>query len=387
MQALKWRKWVEAMGGSSASSDAQEVQVVRSDHYQTKIVVSGAESTSDPHEDSRVGNNFDEESLGGSTKRIMHTQRALFFASISTTLLLIVIIILSVGLSNDLFRNTPDPARNPGIYSNLTSSEDLAERIYEYLITVAENGAEGFNDPVSPESQALAWMQYEDTLFLDPNDPDKQDRIGQRFALLTLWFQSEYDWFGQNNWLSGNECSWEGVNCVRDPRLGNGVVRKLSLAQYNLQGNLSPNLHLLKNLTSLDLSRNQIRGEIPKTFSSMSSLEELYLHDNFLSQGISLDFSRMSNLVDVNLSNNRFEGIIPTSLYKVSSIGRIQLDNNIFSGIISDDIGDLNNLCKRNTQLQTSDLLTLFIRMKTIAHDILFSFLPDRFCRHVHCGW
>ena len=356
--AMKWRKWGRS-DGASASSVSQEVKIVKSDNYQTKIVVSGAESTgsSDPHEDSRVGNNFDEESLGESKKRILHTKRALFFAGASSLLLLIVIIILSVGFANDLFRSTSDRSNSkPSIYNNLTSSEELAERLYEYLITVAVNGAEAFNDPVSPESQALAWMQYEDALDLDPDKSEKRFRIDQRFALATLWFQSDYDWFRQNNWLSGHECSWEGVICIRDDSLAGGVVRRLSLEQNNLQGNIPMNLHLLNNMTHLNLSGNRIHGEIPKSFSSIVTLEEFYLHDNLLSREFSVDFSKMSKLLDVNLSNNQFKGTIPASLYKVSSIGRIKLDNNRFSGGISDDIGDLANLCKENAQLQNARL-------------------------------
>ncbi len=327
---------------------------MKSDNYQTKIVVSGAESTgsSDPHEDSRVGNNFDEVSLGESKKRILHTKRALLFAGSSTLLILMVIIILSVGFANDLFRASSDRSNSkPSIYNNLTSSEELAERLHEYLITVAVNGAEAFNDPVSPESQALAWMQYDDPLDLDPNYSEKRFRIDQRFALATLWFQSDFEWFRQNNWLSGHECSWEGVICVRDDSIGGGVVRELSLAQNNLQGNFPLNLHLLRNMTSLNLSGNRIHGEIPKSFSSVVTLEELYLQDNLLSQELFVDFSKMSELLDINLSNNRFKGTIPDSLFKASSIGRIQLDDNRFSGGISDDIGDLTNLCKGNAQL------------------------------------
>ena len=384
---MKWLKW----GGSDDASASQDVHIVKGHNYQTKIVISRAESMNsrDPHEDSRVGSNFDEVSLGEPTKRIQHTRRALFFAIICSILLFVVIIILSVGFAKGLFRAVPDVANSsPRVFDNFTTSDERAERLHGYLITVAVNGAEGFNDPISPESQALAWMQYEDTLNLDPNGYEKQYRIDQRFALLTLWFQSNYEWFGQNNWLSGHECTWEGVKCEQEE--GGRVVSELYLASNNLQGNLPPNLHLLKNLTSLNLSGNRIHGEIPKTFSSMIWLTKLHLHDNFLSQGLSLDFSKMSNLFDVNLSNNRFDGTIPASLYKVSSMSRIQLDNNKFSGGISDDIRDLANLCKMNSETLTA--INNYLNSKgnddsrNLLFDCLFLYIRS-LCRCLYRQW
>jgi Leucine-rich repeat (LRR) protein len=274
-------------------------------------------------------------------------------------------ILFVVGVTTDLFRaipeaSTTDSASVSNTNITLTTSDyeqERAERLYEYLITVAANGAAEFNDPVSPESLALAWMQYTDLLNLDPNDSENHYRVDQRFALLTLWFQSDYEWLGQTNWLTGNECTWEGVKCVslfldqnrtQPSDEGDRVVSELYLVRNNLSGNLPVNLHLLKSLTSLNLSGNRIRGEIPKTYSSMIWLKELRLYDNLLSQEVSLDFSQMSSLIDVNLSNNQLEGTIPASIFKVASITRIRLDNNKFTGGIAKDIGNLANLCKRS---------------------------------------
>jgi Leucine-rich repeat (LRR) protein len=363
---MKWWNRGGSDGFSASTSISQDVHIVKSDRYQTQIVITRAASS----EGSRVGSNSDEESIGedtnytGSTKRLVNIKRTLLYAGISTCLFAIVIIILSVGVAMDLFQAIPEAATGSASVSNnnRTSSDDeeRAERLYEYLITVGANGSAEFNDPVSPESQALAWMQYKDPLNLDPNESENRYRVDQRFALLTLWFQSDHDWFGQNNWLRGDECTWEGVKCVTvSPEQnrtlsdeGDGVVSELYLARNNLQGNLPSNLHLLKSLTSLNLSGNRINGEIPKTFSSMIRLEELHLHDNFLSQGVSLDFSRMSSLIDVNLSDNQLEGTIPASLLTVASITRIRLDNNKFTGGISEDIGNLVNLCKRSIGIQ-----------------------------------
>ena len=346
---MEW--WKRRRRGDDAS-EFQDVRFVQNDHYQTKIMVAKADSfmskhSVDPHEDSRVGPNFDEESLGEyDHKRLWHTQKALLYTVISTIFLLIVIILLAVGASKG-FKIVPDTIDNNP--NNTTSTLDRAERLQEYLSTVIAEGAQGFNNPISPESRALAWMQNEDSLELDPEDAETHYRIDQRFSLLTLWFQSDYDWFRQRNWLTGTECMWEGVRCIVDPVNGNALVSELDMAENNLQGSIPMNLHLLKNLSSLDLSGNQIRGQVPETVGLMVELRTMNLQDNSLSQEISLDFSGMTNLRDLNLNNNQFEGTIPASLYNASSISRIQLDNNNFVGSISEDIGNLSELCKFNT--------------------------------------
>ncbi len=361
--------WCERGRGDDAS-EFHDVRFVQNDHYQTKIMVAKADSSMhsvDPREDSRVGPNFDEESLGEyDHKRIWHTQKALLYAVISSIFLLIVVVLLAVGASKG-FKIVPETINNNP--NNITSSLERAERLHEYLSTVTADGAQGFNNPISPESRALAWMQNEDFLQLDPEDVENHYRIDQRFALLTLWFQSDYDWFRQRNWLTGTECMWEGVRCIVDPLNGNALVSELDMAENNLQGGVPTNLHLLKNLTSLDLSGNQIRGQVPETLGSMIELETMYLQNNFLSQEISLDFSGMTSLRDVNLANNQFDGTIPASLYNASSISRIQLDNNNFSGTISENIGGLPELCKFTNGVAT--VVNERYSNQTVSHRIL----------------
>ena len=365
---MKW--WLSGEGDYSFS---QEGEIVENDKYKTKIVIIPATATDryDPHE--RMGSNSDEQSLDvymGYAKDHQQLRKPLLYAVLSACFFFIVIILLTVGFSKDLFWSVPDVVDgNTGIsnYSNTSNGGiERADRLFEYLMAVGADMAERFQNPVSPESRALVWMQYEDPLNLDPGRWNDRYRIDQRFALLTLWFQADSEWFNQTNWLSDdNECSWKGVTCAsvslynrrsrsgtRNPydrklREGDQIVTKLNLAQNNLQGNFPPDVQLLKHLTSLNLSGNQINGMIPTTLSSMTLLEELNLEDNLLSQQVSLDFSRMSKLFDVDLSNNQLEGTIPASLFSVASVTRIRLDNNKFTGRISEGIGDLVNLCKQ----------------------------------------
>lgn len=271
--------------------------------------------------------------------------KSLLCGCISICLLLMIITIISVGIAKGLFfpfssEVTDDNSLNYSYHS--PDGSERADRLREYLITVVVNGVATFKDPISsPESQALAWMQYEDPMELDSNELESLFRIEQRFALLTLWFQSDFDWYNQTNWLTEDECTWNGVTCAtvspgvirsliecgkgneRTLRDGDKIVDTLNLEQNNLQGSLPPDLFLLKYLTSLNLSRNQLSGALHEGLSSMNLLKELYL------------------------DHNQFEGIVPDSLYSVTTINQIRLDNNKFIGQIPDDIGNLINLGRK----------------------------------------
>lgn len=268
--------------------------------------------------------------------------KPLLCGCITICLLLIIITIFSVGIAKGLFFYFSSEVTDDNSLSYSYHSPDGSERanrLREYLITVAVNGVTTFKDPISsPESQALAWIQYEDPMELDPNKLESHFRIKQRFALLTLWFQSDFDWYNQTNWLTEDECTWKGVTCTtvspglrrsliecgkgneRTLRDGDKIVNTLNLEHNNLQGSLPPDLFLLKYLISLNLSGNYLRGAVHEGISSMSLLEELYL------------------------DHNQFEGIVPDSLYSVTALNQIRLDNNKFIGQILDNIGNLINL-------------------------------------------
>ena len=308
------------------------------------------------------------------SRKISNMSKQFLWGCISICVLVIIIVIISVGIANGLFFSSSevtDGSSNvqDNIYPSSGEPIERDNRLREYLITVVVNGAATFIDPISPESQALAWMQYEDPVELDSIKLEHRFRIEQRFALLTIWFQSDLDWYNETNWLTEDECAWKGVTCItvstgmrrslierdkdndndeRTLRDGDTVVNTVNLEQNNLQGTLPPDLSLLKNLVSLNLSRNKLSGTVPEEMSSMNLLEEIYLNDNNLSQRFFLDFSLMPNIATLDLSNNQFEGNIPDSLYSITTINQIRLDNNNFVGRIPENVGNLINLCKTN---------------------------------------
>jgi hypothetical protein len=86
---------------------------------------------------------------------------------------------------------------------------------------------------VTTEERALRWLVEEDPLKLTAAD---HLRLRQRYALLTLWYQTSVDsgWIDSTGWLTiEGECSWYGVTCVElDVSVGGlqSVVERIELA-------------------------------------------------------------------------------------------------------------------------------------------------------------
>ncbi|XP_022145108.1 LOW QUALITY PROTEIN: receptor-like protein 12 [Momordica charantia] len=115
-------------------------------------------------------------------------------------------------------------------------------------------------------------------------------------------------------------------------------------------------LRYQKNLKYLDLSNNQLRGEIPRWFSEFGDLYQLNLSHNFLSSGIevlftlsnlghvSLDFNLFNKLPSLTLppllswftaSNNQLSGNIHHSIFwQTTNLKVLDLSNNSLSGEI-----------------------------------------------------
>ncbi len=80
-----------------------------------------------------------------------------------------------------------------------------------------------------------------------------------------------------------------------------------------------PDLRHLRNLTVLQLSENQLSGEIPASLDSLTSLQQLTLDQNQLSGPIP-DLSHLRNLTVLQLSENQLSGEIPSSLGNLANL-------------------------------------------------------------------
>ncbi|OAY65609.1 LRR receptor-like serine/threonine-protein kinase GSO1 [Ananas comosus] len=147
----------------------------------------------------------------------------------------------------------------------------------------------------------------------------------------------------------------------------------LDLSVNSLSGTIPEKIGMLSNLKTLDLSSNQLTGRLPATLSNISTLFRfaadgnnltgnipsiskfvsfLDLSYNNLGGEIPFDLLASPNLESVDLSHNRLGGAIPTNL----SIGLqwLLLSENLLSGIIPTSIGKLSQLA--NLELDNNNL-------------------------------
>lgn len=90
----------------------------------------------------------------------------------------------------------------------------------------------------------------------------------------------------------------------------------------------------LKYLFGLDISENELSGEIPEELGNLLELHALNLSHNYLSGAIPESFSRTENMESLDLSFNRLQGQIPSKLTAMSSLAVFNVSYNNLSGII-----------------------------------------------------
>ncbi|KAF8369448.1 hypothetical protein HHK36_032533 [Tetracentron sinense] len=150
----------------------------------------------------------------------------------------------------------------------------------------------------------------------------------------------------------GDPCeeSWTGISCS-----GSSVIF-IKLHGLHLGGTLGGRLFNLHNLTQLDVSSNNIQGEIPSllpakathinlacnnfsqsipySLTSMKYLRHLNLSHNFFYGTIGNVFNGLQNLKEMDLSYNNFTGDLPSSFGSLTNLTGLFLQNNSFSGSV-----------------------------------------------------
>ncbi|GER55588.1 receptor-like protein [Striga asiatica] len=91
------------------------------------------------------------------------------------------------------------------------------------------------------------------------------------------------------------------------------LVTSIDLSMNNLSGDIPSEITSLVQLISLNLSRNNLTGSIPDNIGSMKQLESLDFSMNSLSGNIPGSITTMSFLNSLNLSYNHLTGRIPES--------------------------------------------------------------------------
>ncbi|KAL2334669.1 hypothetical protein Fmac_015882 [Flemingia macrophylla] len=90
-----------------------------------------------------------------------------------------------------------------------------------------------------------------------------------------------------------------------------GLVTNVDLSHNNLSGEIPREITDLDGLSFLNLSNNQLSGQIPSSIGNMRSLESIDISRNQLSGEIPLTISNLNFLTKLDLSHNHLKGKIP----------------------------------------------------------------------------
>ncbi|XP_030455056.2 MDIS1-interacting receptor like kinase 2-like [Syzygium oleosum] len=136
----------------------------------------------------------------------------------------------------------------------------------------------------------------------------------------------------------------------------------------------------------LDLSSNNLFGEIPKELEMLSSLLELSLDGNHLSGYIPREIGTLSNLQRINIAGNNLSGLIPGHLGHCVNLQYLNFSGNNLDMSIPMEIGNLRSL--QNLDLSQNFLageipgqlgLLYKLEILNLSHNHLSGSIPSTF--------
>ncbi|CAN1344611.1 Receptor-like protein EIX2 [Linum perenne] len=144
--------------------------------------------------------------------------------------------------------------------------------------------------------------------------------------------------------LRGNLLSGEIPDCWRNWQRLNAAKTFVEYQVLVAQGKIKAYSTILNYVRSVDLSWNNLSGEIPKQITNLVALKYLNLSRNSLSGAIPGDLDAMESMESLDLSENRLFGVIPPGMSTMTFLNHLNLSYNNLSGRIPS-----------STQLQSFD--------------------------------
>eukprot|EP00980_Cylindrotheca_fusiformis_P014051 scaffold3670_cov124-Cylindrotheca_fusiformis.AAC.27 len=194
----------------------------------------------------------------------------------------------------------------------------------------------------SPQNQALRWIAKVDPAKL----PADHHALLDRYILAVFYYSSNTDgWTNSDKWMTeAGHCSWYGIKCVaKDDENEDGGITKtydssdsiteIVLSKNGLEGAIPAELGKLPTLEALDLSENEIGGDLPE-FNG--NLRYLLLHKNAFQGSFPETVTKMTNLHGIDFSTNGFQGKLPKKLGDLTALRYLMLSANELSGSFPD---------------------------------------------------
>lgn len=159
-------------------------------------------------------------------------------------------------------------------------------------------------------------------------------------SLSELYYATNGDgWYNNSGWLQDPDISkWHGVF------LENGDVTKIDLSINDLAGQIPGSFYDLTGLREVWLGFNDLEGELSGSISELVNLEILELRVNQFKGRIPAAIGDLQNLYFLDLSSNNFDGLLPNSLWNLTNLLELNLSFNSFQGTLPMEMANLRNL-------------------------------------------
>ncbi|KAJ0078358.1 hypothetical protein Patl1_37258 [Pistacia atlantica] len=117
----------------------------------------------------------------------------------------------------------------------------------------------------------------------------------------------------------------------------------LYLTNCSMRGEIPDGIQNLTLLENLELSDNQMSGEIPSAIGKLKKLRQLELYNNSFTGKLPVGLRNLTSLKNFDVSQNRLEGDL-SELRFLNQLKSLHLFENHFSGEIPVEFGDFKNL-------------------------------------------
>ncbi|KAG8378339.1 hypothetical protein BUALT_Bualt08G0127100 [Buddleja alternifolia] len=127
-------------------------------------------------------------------------------------------------------------------------------------------------------------------------------------------------------------------------------LKTLDLSRNQLYGEIPPNIYKCKDLEDLSLSYNHFNGNIPSEIRTLVNLKLLALDDNSFGRGIPKEFGNLTSLNSLYLDDNKMTGELPQELSNLAYLEKLTVGNNALSGSIPPFMFNISTLKIMNLQ-------------------------------------
>jgi len=357
---------------------------------------------------SEIGNdasNFADESDHAARRATRHNKQIVALVLILTVS---AVTLIGIGIHNAVYKT--DNVSYSDYDENLITSQPTASPTTKYETIINKALKELIGEKAAcfqretNQWKARTWLiekDYQNTIITPINSED-QDRLIQRYALMTMYFSFGGKESRGIDWIAGDECDSKIIKCndfnsIRVLELDGNVVtagtippeiglltslenliiknneklvgsipievenlvesRQIGIYNNSIEGTIPNEICGLSKLIYLNLANNKMTGRVPNEFGLLSNLQKLILDENHLTGHITPIKYRTMNLRLLSLSGNSFAGTLPSAMRFLKSLEYLYLDHNDFSGVVPLEVGmltNLNSLALGNNRFQSS---------------------------------